>query len=367
MALYIYDKHSNYNEEIIKKIGNNVKCLDSYSQIQSEYCMCIENEIKQRKLFFDRKEVKEFLNSIGVEYAGNYLLKSKEWHPQKQFVTHLNYIEQLCCVILQQEYMTYIIDKDDYVEIEYLGYHRIFKQRDAIIIDDTFSDWYSYSDAADDGIEVFINGKTTDNTKPQEMDNLFRELRRCNSYLDREVENQAFTDFSNISQAFLPYHTIYKEYVIKNESDPFSKEQLIKNSDEVWGGDIKVIVNGDNYFSSIFRRYPIHYLFKIDSEWKYASDISYKYPSLDEIFTQIFFDEGKYDSLVKRDSINPKSVHKVFALVLNCDETCYVREYWKHVAFIVEYDIDNNIIEICDIDSGIKRFHELLQESTDLA
>lgn len=43
-----------------------------------------------------------------------------------------------------------------------------------------------------------------------------------------------------------------------------------------------------------------------------------------------------------------------------------IMEYWKYVAFVAKYDLEENVMEICDKNKGIYDFHNILQCATEV-
>ena len=359
MALFIFDKTSNCMDTIHSKIDwNTVRYFSSYAQIQKEYCTCIEVEVDDEIPFFENPDVKKYLNDNGVEYLGNYLLYSEKWCPSKQFVTHLHYILQMSCIMLYAPENIYVIEKQSLVEYKYLL--PVLKKMDVYLILDDFMDMTSFIEMADGGIELVINGKSTKDMEKRELLSYLIKLEYENSNLNREVDAKYFPADFERTEIFKPYQTSYKEYIIANE-----RENLDRNTNWDLPSDITVIVNGKNEFSGIFRRYPVHYLYEIDGEWKYIHNNSIKYPSLMELFDEIFFSSERFDFDYQK-FIEVSKSKKVFVMVLDCNEVCNVKEYWKYVAFVAKYDKELKVIEICDQAKGILEFHKLLQKSTDL-
>ena len=344
----------------------SVRYYSSYEQIQKVYCTCIENELFFERPFFENPDVNKYLKDNGMEYLGNYLFYCKAWDPPKQFVTFLHYILQMSCLMLFAPNCIHVINNPHLFEYKYL--RPVLKKMDVYMIADDLVCYNVLLDMADDGIELVINGKSTKGMDRRELDKYLFTLHCECSFLNREVDAKYFPADFEKTDIFTPYRTSYQEYIIANETERFEKETLDQQTDIDWGmfSDITVLVNGQNKFSAIYRRYPVHYLYEIDGKWKYISENSYKNPSLNGLFDEIFSSGSRFD-VEHQKNIDVSEAKKIFALVLDCDETCYVKEYWKHVAFVAKYDKVLKTIEICDQPRGILEFHELLQKSTDLS
>lgn len=124
-------------------------------------------------------------------------------------------------------------------------------------------------------------------------------------------------------------------------------------------GKFKVLVNGENFFDGQYRRYPIHQLNRINGEWKYYTVNSIKNCIFPELLREIIYPE--YEMEEKDIS----RIEEIFAMVLNCDETCDAEHYWEHICFFVKYTPGTKTIEICNRGKALLEFHELLQKSTD--
>lgn len=366
MALFIYEKNYSWQKEIFDKAnGKTIRYYSSGEQIQKEYCSCIENEINFDIPFFENADVKQYLKDNGVEYVGNYLLKSKDWNPQKQFVTWLNYTLQMSCVMLNHQQLVHVIDNQFLFDSEYLL--PVLKKMDIYLIVDLYEGFFSgdFAYIADNEIEIVINGKTLKNMTGDEISSYFFGIYTSTGYLNREIDAKYFPKNFGESKTCKSKKVKYSDYLLANESCELYKEEIaniIKENPE-FGKGIYVKVSGENRFTGCFRRYPIHYLYEIGGKWKYFSENSFKYPSLLELFDKIFFENEKSNG---KNQVDVSAAERLIVLVLNCDEICDVREYWKHVAFVAKFDKDTGIIEICDMEKGILEFHELLQKSEDL-
>ena len=125
-----------------------------------------------------------------------------------------------------------------------------------------------------------------------------------------------------------------------------------------------VMINGKSEFTGCFRKYPIHYLFYLEGEWRYVSDLSCKNPSFADVISEAALEPNPFD-YKKQCTVDVTKATKIFSLILNCNEVCDVSRYWEHVCFLVKYDRETNVLEICDKNSALIEFHELLQASKD--
>ncbi len=381
MALFVYDKNSNWMDEIYKNGHIPTRFFSSNAEIQREYCDCIECEMDSDLgyPFFENADVKEYLESFGVEYKGGYILKSDDWRvvgrSGEAFVTYLNYPLQMSCVMLYSPSYIYVIEKDGLFELKYLM--PVLKKINVyVIIDDMYELIAKYRKCFDDfvgmGLELIVNGKSISGmSREEQMSYLYDLYDECN-VLTRETDLKYFPDNYAETRIFTPYKTTYKEYVLKttaqlNGKKHMKTEFVEMEQDNDFYKDITVVVNGKNEFDGIRRNYPVYYLYEIDDEWKYIHNSSVKYPTLSELFDEIFFTTERYDYDAQKP-VDVSKAGKLLVLVLNCDENCEfnAKKYWEHAAFVAKYDKQAKIIEICDIPKGILEFHELLQKSTDL-
>lgn len=366
MALFIYEKNYNWHKEIFDKAnGKTIKYYSSGEKIQEEYCSCIEREVNYDIPFFENANVKQYLKDNGVEYVGNYLLKSKDWNPEKQFVTWLNYSLQMSCIMLYYQQLIHVIDDSFLFDCEYLL--PVLKKMDIYLVVDFYESYLDpdFADLAENGVEIVLNGQSLKNMNGDEVTSYFHEIYTSTGYLNREVDAKYFPENFCESTICKSDKIKYNDYLLENSNFEREKEEvanIIKENPE-YRNNIYVQVNGENRFTGCFRRYPIHYLYEIGGEWKYICHNSVKNPSLLELFDEIFFENERTKD---GKQIDVSNAERLMVLVLDCNETCDAREYWKHVAFVAKYDKDKGIIEICDMEKGILEFHELLQKSKDL-
>ncbi len=366
MALIVYDKRSKWNEAIHKNGNIPTKFFRSKEEVQREYCNCIEHEVTSdfEIPFFENSNVKEYLESFGVKYKGNYILDSDDWGDGcgkgERFVTHLYYTLQMGCIMLYEPDYRYVIKNDSLFELKYLL--PILKKMDVyVILDDMSNLLIEYGDYLDDfvgmGLELIANGKSISGTSEGKQISCLIDMEYEYKLLTREVDLEYFPRNFAETRIFTPYKTTYEEYVYKTTVQSQYMKRKIK--------DITVVVNGRNKFDGTWRRYPIHYLYEFNGEWKYIEDNSVKYPDMTELFEDIFLNTERFDWKAQKN-IDVSNAGKLLVLVLDCDELCDAVKYWKHVAFVAKYDKETKTIEICDMSKGILEFHELLQKSTDL-
>lgn len=381
--------------------------LSDTKTLNSEFCILLEREVAYNTPFLELPEIKELFKANDIEYKGNYLFYSRKWkHNQERFVTGLPYVIKFACIVLakmhqknkvNEENKKHFLDKSeckyaflmkDALQLSEILSHdndlsididfdlrneklavlaNAFKEANLIVyINDFFPD-DRMSDMVNAGIDVYLNGIYL-NDMNENLDDYLEAINFDYLTLDRQIDKKYFPKNFNKLGKFIPYKTSLKEYILSHETMPNYIEALKEGSmpyDEYGDfavkkiNEINVLVNGENYFDERYRRYPMHFLYQIDNEWKYISNNSYKYPTWFELFQDILFrTEGFSD--------NGISAKQVLLLVLNCNEICCVKEYWKHVAFVAKYDIENKVFEICDQTKGIMEFHKLLQKSTDL-
>ena len=79
---------------------------------------------------------------------------------------------------------------------------------------------------------------------------------------------------------------------------------------------------------------------------------------------EVLFAVEPFDS-GRQCRIDVSDATKIFCMVLDYGVSD-VRRYWEHICFIAKYDIPEKLVEICDINSGVREFHRLLQQSSDL-
>ncbi len=143
---------------------------------------------------------------------------------------------------------------------------------------------------------------------------------------------------------------VFDENIIKKFT-PFTPRRMLENTEPV--------------LSDCHRRPPIYLLWLIDGEWYFLHQNSFNYPTYLGLVFQAAFSPGEFSPWFDK-SFDVASVEKVFALVLDVDEICDASEYWEYIGFYLKYDRRKNEIEICEKNSAMIEFHNLLQESKDL-
>lgn len=349
-----------------------VKAITDAWQVQYEFCRNIEGEKLFEIPFLENEEITEYFNNVGIRYKGNYVLESNDWgngRKGEQFVTHLYYSLQLSCLMLFYPNVAYVLVNARLYELKYML--PVLRKRDIFIQLDTYMSVQWLIKTVKAGIEVQIAGKSSKDMSENEMDEFLWELEEHASWLNREVDAQVFPED-------------YKErYIRKQEKKEMSVLEYIRKKypgDDIDSlissyeyvleevpvlADIRLKVNGENFFDEKYRRYPIHYLFLIDGKWKYINENSVKWPNFMELFYDALLTPKVYDVNVEKEADVTRAV-KVFAMILNCDEICDVSRYWENVALLLKYDKKKKEVEICDQATGILEFHELLQQSVDL-
>ena len=191
MALFVYDKNSNWMDEIYKNGHIPTMFFSSKAEIQREYCDCIECELDLDLdyPFFENADVKEYLESFGVKYKGGYILKSDDWgvggRSGEAFVTYLNYPLQMSCVMLYSPSYIYVIENDGLFELKYLM--PVLKKMDVYVvleepvhalISQIYHVFDDFGNFIDTGVELIINGKSTSKMDGDELKDYLVQLWR---------------------------------------------------------------------------------------------------------------------------------------------------------------------------------------------
>ena len=137
--------------------------LDSAWNIQYEYCNLIESEKDDpdNYSFFENEEIIDYLKSFGVEYMGNYVLRSDDWGAMgsphsEQFVTYLNYSLQLGCIALAQKNPIFI-NRGARIAVDINHIKPVLEKRDIYMEIDHY-DWYMVLEYIREGCDVVVNG-----------------------------------------------------------------------------------------------------------------------------------------------------------------------------------------------------------------
>lgn len=356
-------------------------------EIQKAFCDCIEweqkeNDWRRRETeseeesgfrFLESKEIQDYLESYGVKYVGNFLLESiwnsrgderskeeAEIMKSREFVTWLNYPLQLACIALSTNNLIYI-DEDAaiFLDVEYLK--PVVEKRD-LICKVNGRDIDFIIEFVKAGCDVIMNHESiTERFKNRDGSELWLYLEnQFPKYITRELDSKVLDENMIKSfTAFTPRKVLLSEleeespgseyYLFLEEHPEIAKTVYIENAKPVFSG---------------FRRPPLYLLWLIDGDWYFLHENSFKYPTYIDLVLQAAFSPvefaWRYDDL-----IDTASVEKVFALVLDVDEVCDASKYWESIAFYLKYDRRKNEIEICEKNSAIIEFHNLLQKSRD--
>ena len=116
-----------------------------------------------------------------------------------------------------------------------------------------------------------------------------------------------------------------------------------------------------NYCSVIpnsftYRKHPIWYVGVKDSKYEFFIDLSVKYPS----FLELFVDDiiYGYDWEDGEQVYLSQSYDKYFALVINDEERCIIREYPSNALFGVLVNVKSKTVELFDSRQAVHKFHE---------
>lgn len=354
MALYIV--RSEDLPSIIEDRG--AIYLSSSEGIQEKFCDCLEDNDEDNGVsFFNDKCIKEYLDSIGIVYDGNYKVGSRDWYGgirssdgiTWRFVTYLAYWVQAAIIMLYYEERIMVCETSMALDVKYSPF--VLKQRDVYFVYDDIS--YDFvEDYVKAGVDVYLYGEYLSGMSEGE---LFRYLidKHCDTwYLTRELDAKVFP--TNFTEGKFEK---YEESIVS-----FAERYGAKCLEDL-PTDITVLVNSDTFTSDCHRRYPLHQLFEYEGNWYYRSENSVKYPEYDEMLGEISF--WLDDEEIEENEI-VRNASQVLTLVLDCNEICNASKYWEHVGFVSVYNRENKTIEICERTAGIQKFHELLQQSIDL-
>lgn len=383
MALIMYE---DYDE--IAHVKNKI-FFSTREGVQHEYCKVLENELSiGTPLLFENPDVKEYLANYNISYKGNYILHSDDWGALSsdrcdQFVTFIYYSLQLSCLALYFKKCNIVIENANLVELKYLL--PVLKKKDIYLNlkVNSYTKVYFCIEVVRKGVELRIAGKSSNEMSIKELERFLLHLfddstepTELTRELDAKVFNKEYLDlFEPSSMLLADYAELLGgenirdyQYLIDQEDYQYLTDQedyqyLIETSERF--KETRVDINGRNNFTGCYRRYPIHFLFHIDGEWKYIHNNSCKNPSCISLLSEAVLEPEPFD-FNKQCHVDVSGADKVFVLVLDCDETCDVSKYWEHVCFLAKYDKESNVLEICDKDWGLLEFHELLQQSTDL-
>lgn len=116
-----------------------------------------------------------------------------------------------------------------------------------------------------------------------------------------------------------------------------------------------------NYCSVIpnsftYRKHPIWFVGVKDSKYEFFIDLSVKYPS----FLELFVDDiiYGYDWEDGEQVYLSQSYDKYFALVINDEERCIIREYPSNALFGVLVNAKSKTVELYDSRQAVHKFHE---------
>lgn len=116
-----------------------------------------------------------------------------------------------------------------------------------------------------------------------------------------------------------------------------------------------------NYCSVIpnsftYRKHPIWFVGVKDSKYEFFIDLSVKYPS----FLELFVDDiiYGYDWEDGEQVYLSQSYDKYFALVINDEERCIIREYPSNALFGVLVNAESKTVELYDSRQAVHKFHE---------
>ena len=331
--------------------------LNNSADIQKEFCSCLEYNDDNGVSFFGEPCIKEYLDSIGIVYGGDYRVGSRIWYDieaptdelEWYFVTFLSYWVQAAVLMLHYDKCVTVCETTAALDSKFSPY--ALKQREVYFVCDGIE--YSWlQDYVKAGVDVYLYGEHLNEISEKELFRLLLnkeyEIRHLTRELDAEVFPEAFGQ-----EEFAAYSTSMLN---------FAKKSGANDLEEI-PDDITMLVNSNTFVSGDFRRYPLHQLFEYEGQWYYRFENSVKYPECEEMLGEISF--WLDDEEIEKSEII-RNAARILTLVLDCDEVCDARKYWESVGFVSIYDRENKTLEICEKTKGIKMFHELFQKSVDL-
>lgn len=368
---------------------NSFIVLSSRFEIQNEFCSRIEFEQshscrKMKKndteetpgyLFLESREIQDYLALYGIKYVGNFLFEStwnSKWDElteektekmkSREFVTWLSYPLQLACLTLRAGKPIYVEKSAVYkLDVKYLK--PVVEKKD-LFCKITRCNIEVIEDFVMAGCDVILDHESI----TEQFKNCKRKLwfyledDLFPKYITRELDARVLDE--NIIKKFTPFtprrillSELEKEYL---ESD---HHRLLKEHPEL--AKAVYIENAEPVFSECNRRPPIYLLWMIDDAWYFLHENSFIYPTYLDLVLQAALSPEELSPTFDKP-FDVASVEKVFALVLDVDEICDASEYWESIGFYLKYDRRENVIEICEKNSAIIEFHNLLQESTNL-
>lgn len=116
-----------------------------------------------------------------------------------------------------------------------------------------------------------------------------------------------------------------------------------------------------NYCSVIpnsftYRKHPIWFVGVKDSKYEFFIDLSVKYPSFLELFVEDII--YGYDLEDGEQVYLSQSYDEYFALVINDEERCIIREYPSNALFGVLVNAKSKTVELYDSRQAVHKFHE---------
>ena len=355
MALHIIRKEDLPD---IYKNNESVIHLNNSADIQQKFCSCLEYNDDNGVSFFGEPCIKEYLDSIGIVYGGDYRVGSRIWYDTEaptdelewHFVTFLSYWVQAAILMLYYDKCVIVCETTAALDRKFSPY--ALKQREVYFVCDGI-EYYWLQDYVKAGVDVYLHGGYLNGISDKELFDLLVNKECEISFLTRELDAEVFPEAFGEDE-FTAYSTSMLDFAKKSGANYF--EGMLPD-------DITMLVNSNTFVSRVFRRYPLHQLFEYEGQWYYRVENSVKYPECEEMLGEISFwldDAGIEKSHIVRNAA------RVLTLVLDCDEVCDVRKYWESVGFVSIYDRENRTLEICEKTKGIKMFHELFQKSVDL-
>ena len=360
MALIVISKDevSSILHKLDKESKNYVTFLNA-EHVQKEFCDELERddrlEPSDPNKFLCKPIVAEYLASIGVKYTDETkrVLSKDLWtdvHKDGCFVTSLSYYVQAACVMLSHETVNDFIVYS-YVALDPKFSAFVLQRKNVYYVSDNLGMHITLLDFIENGVDVVYYGKSfpanPENDAFSDLYDLY-DYYRC---ISRELDNEVFENYLAEAKAHYPCRMSLGRFI---------------GSEEDRSSDIEVILKGEfNFHDKVYRRCPMHRFYKIHDEWYYAPCNSIKYPDKSEILYETFLSE-EIDYFGGNDDIDVSEAKEVFALVLNCDESCDARHYWEYVSFIGKYNKQSKTITILDKHAGLLAFHNLLQKSRDM-
>lgn len=360
MALYVDDAKNLLKLARQKHEINEIKYFGDAQDIQTDFCALFEFADLFGNQLFKKQETADYMQQFGIEYDGNCRMSSLEWisgikRDEKHwvFVTHLVSYVQAALLALEGSQTAFVCSSSAAIDVKFTS--PVLKNKDFYCTDAEINE-LNLDEFVKAGVDVYYYGNHLNGMTEEQIYDCIQDVVSFRSHISKELDAQVF-----------PKNFAKEWETMKQPAREFAKCFKAHEAERL-PNQLLIIDNAGTFEFGSFRKYPLYHVFEYEGKFYFGERLTVKYPDAVEMLLEVscHLDSCEEDFVNEAAAEITHGATRILTMVLNCNEVCDTTRYWEHVAFVAMYDRSKNTVEICDTNSGIKMFHEWLQQSEDL-